>query len=95
MKTLGKWMLGAALAAGTLALGTQNAQAARIRVAVGVGVPAPVAYVPACPGPGYAWVAGYWNPYHVWVPGYWHFGGGRAVVVARPYGHPYYHGWRR
>lgn len=94
MKTLGKWMLGAALAAGTLALGTQNAQAARIGVYV--GVPAPVAYVPACPGPGYVWVAGYWNPYHVWVPGYWNFAGGRSVVVARSFGHPYYHrGWRR
>lgn len=105
MKTLGKWMLGAALAAGTLALGTQNAQAARIGVYV--GAPAPVAYVPACPGPGYVWVAGYYNGYGVWVPGYWNFVGvrpvvgigvrvGGPVVVAHPYGHAYYHrGWRR
>lgn len=82
MKIFGKWMtgkllLGAALAAATLGLGTGTAHAARIGVYVGVGAPG---YIPACPGPGYVWVAGYWNPYHVWVPGYWHGGGMRPVA---------------
>jgi hypothetical protein len=108
MKIFGKWMsgklvLGAALAAATLGLGTGTAHAARIGVFVGVG--APVAYVPPCPGPGYAWVAGYWNPYRVWVPGYWNFVGPRVgvrfggpVVVGRHFDHGfdrgYFHGRR-
>ncbi|WP_058189513.1 hypothetical protein [Terracidiphilus gabretensis] len=64
-KSFGKWALGAALAAGTLGMGTAKANAAQVRVGIGIGVPvaAPVAYAPPCPGPGYAWVAGYWNPY--------------------------------
>jgi hypothetical protein len=39
--------------------------------------PAPVyapAYVPPCPGPGYTFVAGFWEgygPHRVWRPGYW------------------------
>jgi hypothetical protein len=56
----------------------------------GVGVtfrPAPVAVVrPICPGPGYAWVDGYWAS-GVWVGGYW-----RPPVVRvapRPYFHEY------
>jgi hypothetical protein len=91
MKKLGKWMLGAALAVGALGFGANTAHAARIGVYVG----APVAYVPPCPGPGYVWVAGYWNPYHVWVPGYWNarpvvrFGG--PVVVGHFGGYGHYH----
>jgi hypothetical protein len=61
-----KFMIAAAMVAGTLGVTAAPAQAARIGVFVG----APVAYVPPCPGPGYAWVAGYWNA-GVWVPGYW------------------------
>jgi hypothetical protein len=78
-KGFGKWALGAALAAGALGMGTAKANAAQVRVGIGFGVPvaAPVAYVPACPGPGYAWVGGYWGPRRVWVPGYWR--GPRAV----------------
>src|ERR1700749_3559291 len=85
-KSFGKWrldtILGAALAAGVLGTGAAQANAAQIRVGVGFGVSiaAPVAYVPPCPGPGYAWVAGYWNPYHVWVPGYWNFRGPRPIA---------------
>lgn len=72
MKQLGKWMLGAALAAGTLGLGTTAAHA-QIGVYVGGG---PVAYVPPSPGPGYQWVAGYYaNGY--WIPGRWVFVGAR------------------
>ncbi|HEX3627975.1 MAG TPA: hypothetical protein VH280_21400 [Verrucomicrobiae bacterium] len=45
-----------------------------------VTAPAPVVVapvvetVPACPGPGYTWVAGYWSGYgtaRVWVGGCW------------------------
>ena len=56
--------------------------APRVAIGIGIGAPAhpryvapappPVAVVaPPCPGPGYAWVAGYWGPSHVWVNGYW------------------------
>jgi hypothetical protein len=73
MKQLGKWMLGAAVAAGSLGLGSTAAHAAQIGVYVSGG---PVAYVPPCPGPGYQWVAGYYaNGY--WIPGRWAFVGAR------------------
>lgn len=69
-------MLGAAMVAGGLALAAAPAQAAEF----GIYVRGPVAYVPPCPGPGYAWVAGYYaNGY--WVPGYWNFVGVRGPVV--------------
>jgi hypothetical protein len=46
--------------------------APRVRVGIGFGVPAPVAVVrPACPGPGYNWVDGYYGPAGAWVGGYW------------------------
>ena len=103
MKTIGKWMLGAALAVATLGMGTAQANAARIHVGIGFGGPvvAPVAYVPPCPGAGYVWVAGFYNPYGVWVPGYWNFVGvGPAVryggpVVVGHWSHGYYRGFRR
>jgi hypothetical protein len=67
MGSMKKWMLAAALAAGTVGLGASQAHAARIGVGVYVDGPA---YVAPCPGPGYAWVAGYYaNGY--WVPGFW------------------------
>jgi hypothetical protein len=70
------WMLGAAVAAGTLGLAAAPAQAAEF----GVYVRGPVAYVPPCPGAGYVWVAGYQaNGY--WVPGRWNFGGVRGPAV--------------
>jgi hypothetical protein len=44
----------------------------RVAVGIGFGAPAPVAVVrPVCPGPGYAWVNGYYGPAGVWVAGYW------------------------
>jgi hypothetical protein len=83
---LKKVVLGAALVAGTLGLGATQANAERVRVVVG----APIAYRPACPGPGYLWVAGYYNG-GVWVPGFWRFGGpGYGVVVHRDFRGPYY-----
>ena len=85
MVSLKKWMLAAALTAGTLGLGASQAQAARIGVGVYVG--APVAYVPPCPGPGYAWVAGYYA-HGAWVPGFWR--APRVVVRGGYWGHPVY-----
>jgi len=73
MTNLKKLALGAAMAAGTLGMGAAPAQAARFGIYVGVGGPG---YVPPCPGPGYAWVAGYWNNGY-WVPGYWNYAGVR------------------
>jgi hypothetical protein len=69
MKNLGKWMLGAAIVAGGLGLGTTTAQAAQFRVYVGGS-----AYVPPCPGPGYVWAAGYYDGGY-WVPGRWNYVG--------------------
>jgi hypothetical protein len=80
MGSMKKFFLGAALAVGALALSAAPAQAARVRVFVGVG--APVAYVPPCPGLGYAWVAGYWNDGY-WTPGYWNYVGYAPRVVVR------------
>ena len=68
MRSMKKWMLAAALVAGTLGMAAAPAQAARFGIYVG----APAAYIPPCPGPGYVWVSGYWaNGY--WAPGYWNF----------------------
>jgi hypothetical protein len=65
-------------------------------VGIGIGAPAPVAVVrPACPGPGYVWTDGYYEPNGVWVAGYWaprvlHVGG--AVRFAP---RPVFHGYER
>ena len=101
MKSMAKWMLGAAVIAGGLGLAATPAKAAEFGVYVG----GPAAYVPPSPGPGYQWVAGYYSGSY-WVPGRWSFGGvrGRAYPVARYYGdrddHRYYdrddhRGWDR
>ena len=68
MKNFGKFVLGAAMVAGGLGLGATSAQAAEFRVVVR----GPVAYVPPCPGPGYTWVAGYYNNGY-WVAGRWNY----------------------
>ena len=96
MGSMKKWMLAAALVAGTLSMSAPSAQAARVRAYVGIGAPG---YVPACPGPGYVWVGGYWaNGY--WVPGYWNFVGvggpvirGGVVVGHRPFYSRHYRRW--
>ena len=68
------------LIAGFLLAGSCLFAASRIAIGVGVGVPvAPYGYVaPApvyvAPGPGFTWVAGFWDgfgPHRVWRPGYW------------------------
>ena len=67
------------MVAGGLGFGANSAQAAQF----GIAVREQVAYVPPCPGPGYAWVAGYYNGGY-WVPGYWNFVG---VVRGGPFVH--------
>ena len=53
----------------------------RISIGIGFGAPAPMAMMrPACPGPGYIWVDGYYGPNRVWVPGFWR----RPAVVVAP-----------
>jgi hypothetical protein len=80
MKSMAKWMLGAAVVAGGLGLAATPAKAAEWGVYVG----GPAAYVPPCPGPGYQWVAGYYSGGY-WVPGRWAFNGYHNNVV-RYYG---------
>jgi len=56
------------------------AAAPRVTFGIGFGGRAPVAVVrPACPGPGYTWVDGYYARSGVWVAGYW----APPVVVVR------------
>jgi hypothetical protein len=88
------------LAVALIAGGTMFAQP---RVSIGIGVggygPPPVyaQAVPACPGPGYTWVDGYWVPQggrNVWIAGFWRapFAGGYRVaprVVAPRYFNAY------
>jgi len=58
----------------------------RVSISIGFGAPAPLAMVrPACPGPGYAWVDGYYGRNHVWVPGFWK----RPVAVVAPHSFTY------
>lgn len=57
---------------------------AETHVAVGIGIglggfryapPPAVRFLPRYPGPGYAWVEGYWYPFghsYRWREGYWH-----------------------
>jgi hypothetical protein len=69
-----KAMLAMALVAGSALAGP------RISLGIGFGAPAPVAFArPVCPGPGYAWVDGYYGPSGVWVSGFW-----RPPVVVAP-----------
>ena len=77
MGSMKKWMLAIALAVGTLGLGASQANAARVGIYVGGQ-----AYVPACPGPGYSWVAGYYNNGY-WVPGFWRAPEPRFGVAVR------------
>jgi len=81
MKT---WMLGAAVLAGDWAW---NGAGEGRRVWYLCGGPA--AYVPPCPGPGYAWVAGYYADGY-WVPGRWNFVGVRGPVVRYGYDRDFY-----
>lgn len=68
------WMLGAAVLAVAMGMGTTQANAAQFGIYVGAR---PAAYVPPCPGAGYQWVAGYWSGGY-WMPGRWAFVGARG-----------------
>ena|SRR5579862_6668015 len=70
MTSMKSLMLGVAILAGAAGLGATNAHAARIGVYIG----GPSVYVPPSPGPGYSWVAGYYDGGY-WVPGRWAFAG--------------------
>ncbi|MFP5249371.1 MAG: hypothetical protein ACLGP3_06055 [Acidobacteriota bacterium] len=94
MGSMKKMMLGAALAIGAA---TFTAVPAHAAVRFGIFVGGPAAYMPPCPGPGYAWVNGYWDDGD-WTPGYWSFvGGGPAYGMGFYGGGPYWHhdddGW--
>ncbi len=70
MASMKSLMLGAAILAGAAGLGTTNANAAQFGIYIG----GPTAYAPPSPGPGYAWVAGYYDGGY-WIPGRWAFVG--------------------
>jgi len=72
-----------------LAGGLMAAPRVTVGVGIGFGAPAPVAVVrPACPGPGYTWVDGYYAPNGAWIAGYWTAPVAPAVVrVAPPIAH--------
>jgi hypothetical protein len=105
MKT--KWMILALLAGGTLFAQPRFYAGARFGyapapVAMYAAPPAPrLAYVTPTPGPGYAWVGGYWYPAgarYSWHAGYWArpaFAGARWVVPHYAVGHYYGGYWRR
>ena len=77
-----KWMLAAALVVGGLGLSAVPANAAQIGFYIGTG---PAAYIPPYPGPGYAWIAGYYAGGY-WIPGRWAFVG----YGSQYYGNRYY-----
>ena|SRR6201995_6092390 len=81
-----KAMLAMALVAGSAFAGP------RISVGIGFGAPAAVVVArPACPGPGYVWVDGYYAPNRVWVPGFWR----PPVVVAPRFVEPHHYAYDR
>ncbi len=61
---------------------------APVRWAVGV-------YRPPCPGPGYVWIDGYYDPYGAWLDGYWAYPpyAGAYWVTPRYYGGRYIAGY--
>ena len=85
MKNMRNWILGAAVVAGVLGLGTTTAQAAEYRVHA-----RPAGYVRAYPGPGYGWVNGYCAN-GVWIGGRGNYIGVRDRGF---YGRPHFFGRR-
>ena len=97
------------LAVALIAGGTMFAQA-RLSIGVRVGgygpgyypPPAYAQYAPPCPGPGYTWTDGYWQPEdgrNVWIAGFWqapyNSGYGYGYSVAPRYVAPrYYNSYR-
>jgi hypothetical protein len=93
-KFLGSLVLGAMLLAGTPAFSAQ------VGVGITIGAPPPPRVIvrPVAPGPGYAWVDGYWYPvggHYRWHAGYWTLPpyGGAYWVGPRWEGGRYYGGY--
>jgi hypothetical protein len=70
MASMKSLMLGAAILAGAAGIGATSAQAAQFGVYIGT----PNAYAAPYPGPGYAWVNGYYDGGY-WIPGSWVYTG--------------------
>jgi len=80
---------------------------AQTHFSIGIGIgtpyyppppPPPVVYTPACPGPEYSWIPGYWypvGPRYVWHAGYWERPPYVGAYWVRPryYEHRYYPGY--
>ena len=89
MKTKLRLLTVALIAGGTMFA------APRLSIGIGVGGYGPGAYpppayaqqyVPPCPGPGYTWVDGYWNPQagrNMWINGFWRAPARNVYVAPR------------
>jgi hypothetical protein len=89
MKNILRTLALTGVVAAAAVVGQAQAQA-QVGIAVQVGPPAPVAYIPPCPGVDFIWTPGYYAG-TVWVPGRWvHHD---RVYVARPYYHYDHRGW--
>ena len=84
MASIKSLMLGAAILAGAVAIGSTSANAAQFGVYIGTQSD----YVPPCPGPGYQWVAGYYDGGY-WIPGRWAYVGGYNGYVRYGRGYGY------
>ncbi len=98
MKT--RLMLLTLMAGGALFAQTHVAIGDQIGRPAPVVVPAPVpvaAYRPPCPGPGYVWIAGYYDEFGDWYDGYWTLPPyvGAYWVAPRLFGGHFYAGYWR
>jgi hypothetical protein len=74
---------------------------AQVSVGISIGPPPPPRVLrvrPVAPGPGYAWVAGYWYPvghHYRWHDGYWSRPpySGAVWVMPRHDGHQFFEGY--
>ena len=89
-------------AAGLLAMAlTGPAALAQVSFGVRIGAPPPpLRYEarPAAPGPGYAWVDGYYDPYnggYRWHPGYWNRAPYEGAYYVHPHWDHYPDGWHQ
>lgn len=97
-RVLSTFVLTALLSGATMVAQAQTS----IYLGVGGGRASVVAaqyYQPPCPGPGYIWIAGYYNGGY-WVPGYWTLRDGYRGGYYGTYYNNYYRGddnnrWRR
>ena len=82
-----------------MAAGTMFGAALGIGIEIGAPPPPRVVHVrPASPGPGYAWIDGYWyvvNHKYVWHDGYWTRPPYEGAIWVAPHhdGHQYFEGY--